>query len=39
MAPVRLKFPDSLATALLAKNKAKPNFVLEIAKRFAKYLN
>jgi hypothetical protein len=51
MAPVRPKSPfkgersgwqvppDSLATAFRAKNKAKPNFVLEIAKRYVKYLS
>jgi hypothetical protein len=50
MAPVRLKFPfnrthsgwqvpDSLATAFRSKNKAKPNFILEIAKRYVTYLN
>jgi hypothetical protein len=50
MAPVRPKFPfkgarsdwqgpDSLATAFRAKNKAKPNFILDIAERYVKYLN
>jgi hypothetical protein len=31
--------PNSLATAFRSKNKAKPNFMLEIAKRCVKYLN
>jgi hypothetical protein len=50
MSPVRLKFPfnrarsgwqvpDSLATAFRSKNKANPNLILEIAKRYVKYLN
>jgi hypothetical protein len=50
MAPVRPQFPfkgarsgwqgpDSLATAFRSKNNAKSNFILEIAKRYVKYLN
>jgi hypothetical protein len=50
MAPVRPKFPykgarpgwqvsDSLATAFPIEEQSKPNFILEIAKRYVKYLN